>query len=1601
MTNFSTERFNYGTFRRKYTNWRFSSIPNHFTDLTDERLELPDFSTLHLCNDFLSNGDTKNIFPDLDSVFIRHERFIKYLSFIASPPSKSSQPFKILKTSFIFRESLYNAQLMKYQTTLTGFKRVYNEDSVKGLKTALLIKDYTKFLQAVFSGGLKHYYKFEFLLRTILNSIVGSNDARHHYIHFPLSNVAYNKPKYLLPMQRIDMGTLRGITDFSFYLELHLLGFIYVQKNHISSIKPLIWDEQEDINTLSCTSLFTRISDDVLDRINLILSVGDKCIIYNLGEIKNIAKTNNLFPLVISHLNKLKGFDVTDEDEPSENEDSILDDDTVTDKDDEFDNRKLPSETVPQEIDDKELKDVIDPDITNRLNYALKRSSAIDSSPVKVSSVTRTRDANKGMVYKTTPKESELLKRNLDIREDDLPFLTHDANELTDEINDNLVDIDTSLKPVIAPKPSQEKKPEIKISSQYPKVGYLDEMEKNINVALAKVPDVTPTDVERVKKLVQIHLSSKINGMEIGDLVTAPTYNTESRDLSYLDDKVEDKTILKSKINDYDQQYVKKMQSADLAKTLSSFTKQGYFIQNIKETPIHTDFDRKTEYNIKLVDIKGKPHSINFTLPEVNENGELYANGIKFRMVKQQVNLPICKVSDYRVNLASNYNKTILERTRSVNNAFESYIDSYILDLFNQKLIDVVFGEEYLPSQLILPFEYATIRQKYQQISFDKYRFIFYYNHRFDNVVNVDQVKKFEGKYGVYVGNTTGNEYLFWANDDVITILSQDGSSSHTTHFISILNMLYGDKCSLPDICREYTELKILDKVFPTILVLGYEYGLKDIFTTLDLKYNFIPKGKRIKRDSIYDIVIPFSDGHLIFNRYPLSKSLVMSGLCKLPTKTVTFDEMDDQDTYYRLLMQKGISINYLKGIQAFFDFFIDPITEEILQNMGEPTELKQLLIRATELVSTKEFYQSSSLRHHRIRGYERFSDILYNEVARSMAAYNNNVNPAKKFSINPEAVFQKIISDNTIQNLDIINPIHELKYKTQVTFTGTGGRTARSFVANDRKYPEDGVGILSEATPDSSKVALTAYTSANPRITNLRGMYEYNEDNRDKRSTSETFSITGNLMPGLTQDDGKRVSFTNIQLSHHVPCDEGEVCRVRTEYEQVIPHLVSDTFCITAKHNGVITKIDDKKSLLSIDYDDIIIPTKGKIAFPYRIDTTIQEDNKLVYFFTSTKEASKFNVGDIYTVDKNTNFVITTIAHVDENELTLKDDITNYRKVSRKYNGDKLSYVVGYMTSPVMDGGTEVYSFGDQYTATAGDVLRQSYTVNVREKDHVSRGDVLIYNKGFFIADPYTRQVSWKHGVTANIALIDMPETEEDGCSISKSFSEKMKMDTAHVRDIIIDNHTVISNMVNVGDHVNVADKLCDLLEDSINTLVDEEDDDTINFLSELGTSSPKAKYSGTVESIKLYYCCDPSELNESLANLAKKLYAKEKNISVEYKGAKNESNIKYVYSVPKNLKYKSIEFVEGTVLIEVIISKKIVTAQGDKLCILNSNKTITSNVMEKAPYLDDGTEIDILFSTTSISNRIVWSPYLVGHLNLILQKAERDICDMYFDKK
>lgn len=1577
----SLEKMNFSLFQRHFVSYRLSQIPNLILNLSDSKFQLPDRSSLHVVNHFLDHDPAAGIEPDLTNPLIQNETWRKFLKFELSVSGPDTTPYPVADR-YTYMPGRYRGMIPHFFNQHKEVHNIISDDMIDKAPNILAIHEYSALLKMQVTGRLHDYRKFDILMRTILNKIANTNYPRYHFIMLPLSDTLYKRSDYLQAFSRIDQSSLRNRTDFSFFLEVHLLGMIYGETTKLSvtpsAYDVQYWDKHDQLpqaeyastheedepeeegedsepeakSTLSSkeilaqsqnsTSLFERLDQGLSDRTFLVLTHGGHAIVYNLGDIKTFSSSASLFNKVIRHINSLKlvgsqKFSNTDLDK--------MDDetfDTVVDQhsDDPTQVEKAPPQTsTPQESETPETpqdKAIVKP----------QTPSPTTPEPLKITPPPKESDTDKSLPQQTifTPFMSSV----------------HDGLEQT-------------VKQTPVSQSSQE---------------------------------------ARMHKLYEKHMHVKIGGKTLAEHLNPPTTSVASNTLDFLEKDLPDPAMAKSTIANYDDDYMKTLHYHDMARTLTSLMKEGMFVTDIKEESVHDQFNRYTSYRVKLVSTDGKQHSLNYKLPYVDDNGFMLVNGVKSKMIKQQVNLPICKVSPTRVNLASNYNKCLVERTTTKANSFSVWIVKYLSGLKKLDLITLGYGD--LPvTERVLPYEYSAIAQSFLSITFGDWKFNLDYPHRFssDDVsvtesLSANEIKKLESlefKYGTYCGTGPDNTSLFWDMKDRIHRVTSTGKHlDSVVHFVALLDSLFGKEYPLPDMVAEWTELKLLDAVLPVVFVLGYEYGLSNILKLINLEYRFVPQGKRpvMNKD---EIKVPFSDGSLIFSRYPLVKSLVAAGLRKFDTSRYSFISMDTPDAYYALLNDKGIRINYLKGVTSFFKFFIDPITMDVLEHMKEPTNVRDLLLRATEMLSTMEHLPAASLAHHRLRGYERLSGNLYNTVTRALAQYQNSKNPRAVLSINPEEVFMRTMADNTVQNVESINPIHEMKNNTQMTFSGSGGRTSQSFVVNDRQYPDDGVGVMSEATPDSGKVAMTVYTSANPRLTNMRGMYVSNtgDDNLDP---SQVLSVASNLMPGVTQDDGKRANYVAIQLTHHVPCDNGEISRVRTGYEMVIAHRSSDTFAVTAREDGTVVDIDTKLNLVKVQYKDTPVPTAGAITLPYTTTalTTYYTSKSPVRILVKSTDISKYALGTVFKVDPKKNATVTSQERVADIKSLDKDLITKYKDVIAavsKGDADAVYVVYLTLTDPVQPGDVDIYSFGDKYSFVSGSYLKQPLVLNVEKGEAFHRGDVLVFNSGFFDPVPGSKQVGWKHGVPATIAIMEKGETLEDGCLISKHLGDELKMSPAHVRTISFPNDTAVKDVLSVGEEVESTDLLCILEEGDLDALTMTDDPDTIAFLGELNRKAPRAKYHGHIADVQVFYAGEFEHLHPSIQDLVRKVEKKNRAIQAALKGSVKDGLYKNTTKVNPGLKYHGVEFDATTVVIEFTINETIGCSAGDKLVVANANKTVISGVMEKQFYTESKLPVDMVFSATSLYNRIVMSPFIWGILTRISEKMENDILDMYFE--
>ncbi|MFA6843487.1 MAG: hypothetical protein WCR33_03705, partial [Bacilli bacterium] len=670
----------------------------------------------------------------------------------------------------------------------------------------------------------------------------------------------------------------------------------------------------------------------------------------------------------------------------------------------------------------------------------------------------------------------------------------------------------------------------IKEKEEYAKED-VKEMDKAAEVSVEKTQEITKAQAERARRLSKEYKKLEIGGEPIEKLLTQPSEMTiEDNTLPFIQPEVPGPDMTGSTIETLDIVYTKTGFKRDLAAIATSFNPLGMFLVETKEETVADDLNRLKKYTFRYEDTRHKSHTIRFTIPDFDETGRCLVNGSLKALNKQRIANPICKVSPTRVTLTANFNKALVERNTNVAHDFLSYIEKYLAKMEG---VETLFGDNVYPMK---PFanDYTSLGSRYAYFTITpnvstaatsasvKTKFFFNYAERYSEIPEEFQGKleEKEKKYGVLSGysyDTKTAHFIDVEGAFTSVELSSDMEVYHGT-LIDKLEEISGVPAAP---LSEWVDLKILNKSIPIIFALAYRYGLSAMLKYCNVDFFLEEVGSRSDAVSS-DIVVRFQDKRLVIKRTPQVNALLFAGLNNFDLKEVMLEDMDDKNVYYDLIQSRGLSMNNIKGIDDFFDLFIDSMTRDVLRDMHEPTNVRDLLIRATTLLTTREHLDPASSTNYRFRGAEQITGIIYNELARSFATYRNRSLGAKRtWSISEYLIKQKVITQQLMENVTVLNPLDDIKQYTKFSHAGVGGRQSESFKIDDRQYTADAMGTISEATPDNAKVGMTASAPINPVIINARGMSAPVDP---KTLTPDNLlSITSILFPCATCDDSKR----------------------------------------------------------------------------------------------------------------------------------------------------------------------------------------------------------------------------------------------------------------------------------------------------------------------------------------------------------------------------------------------------------------------------------------------------------------------------------------------
>ena len=1646
----STERMIEAKFKRLYTIFRLGHFASRIVEL-DSKFELPTNSILHVADNFAHPNNLDDL-PDVNNnIFIQREHFLRYIYHDTELNLNGPCTYE---DKYIYRIAGLPSKLMKFKSTYRGmFKYIATMDALPKKKEALLIINHNPLFRVKMFGRLQFFRRMELILTSILNNCCKLAEfGKNQFIFLPWDTDFFDKSKFLRSRTELNYASVKYPESFHYIVMMHLLNFL--------------WDT-------ATTSIFSKLPDEVLTQLYIVPYLDGKYIFYNLSVLKNLNVKNMAYRRVCNQLNllSLTGLEETEK-HPAYHD---LVKETITDAKEDPEHQS--SVTNPKDAPVSKIITTVqdEPDtptnVEHKADIVERALTTIDNGVRQViNKVTHTVPAvshgiaetvkTKPVEHKVTPVSTDIVspfnpvtavKKNGEVTKR-IAKVTKEAN--VTKIDTNLADTDNFAE------------------------DYIEDFDKDVDTYIDNY-DMSPAAKSHFKRVARAYKDLTLGGETIEELLKNNSDSSlsdttlDEKQLGYLPDK----SALKSTLDTFEKDYIKKTFKKQLAGIVTSFAKEGAYLTGLKENKVVTDLHNYTEYKCQYTDIRGNKSTVSFKIPNVHSNGTVTIDGVTQIIKKQRCPLPIVKISDTVVSLASNFNKTRVVRNTNKAHSFFTYINNFVNDKTKSNAI-VAYGNNKL--NLPISYEYTVIGERYNNVQFTdidsgtKYLFNFNYEERGQYFgKSADLLKELESEYGVYIGYND-NDYFFVDNNNTVFAVKKSGGEDVEYPLHSLIDIfklsVFKEQRSKIKPLSEWITIRLLDLNMPVIFMLAYRYGLRNTLDYLGIKYtvtearsktitgenveatpatedykddivlatesysrpvlarlgdvtiyatdngnstafgtktlairtiiitvklgtkascsrrisNFdgshfqmandggVPRdvvdrlsqylhcGKRkiskanltmvsadkpldpkvvntprlspseysklvtklnipgnkvmppqpgneaLSEEVKYvpqpnDIHIRFADRVLHFNRYPLQKSLIVAGLANYDLTSYSMSEFEGKDVYFRILADEGTSTNYLKGIDDFYDLFIDNITYSVLKMMKEPTNVRDLLIRCAVLLSTTDHLPPSSGLNHRIRGYEQFAAILCNEMSRSFANFRSHKGLGNKFTINPDAVYLRIIQNATMLPAELGSPMEDMKLKAEVSYAGIGGRTAESFVVNDRRFDESDTGVIGEATVDNGKAGMAATLSYNPNIKGTLGIVQPTED-KNKIEPSQLWTTTALVFPCSTNDDTKRINFINIQSSHLVPVKQYDRLRVRTGYERIVAHRCSRIFAGVAEEDGKVTKIDDKAKLVEVTY-----------------------------------------------------------------------------KSGRK----------------------DVFTFGESYTEFQSFEVTNRVALDVKMGQSFKKGDIITHNTDYFHKDHDTGQVDFSIGSLANVALIESDATTEDSCEISERLSKKLTMYPANERVVVLSAKSLVHYCAKVGDHVIPTDNLMIFEESPMTQSMFTADDDTLSMIADLNKATPHADHQGEIVKIDAYYGCEIKDMSPTLQPIVKA--AVDEKIRRSKLASETDKADEYPTSsiIAKDSKYKGTMFTEDTVMLIFHIKEAIPHGTGDKLVLCNQLKCTCCGVFPKKLYTESGVEVDMLFSARAMNKRIVLSAPLIGIASRILERVEDDICKEWFGEE
>lgn len=663
-----------------------------------------------------------------------------------------------------------------------------------------------------------------------------------------------------------------------------------------------------------------------------------------------------------------------------------------------------------------------------------------------------------------------------------------------------------------------------------------------------------------------------------------------------------DRRVQESLLSSFDEQYQEKQGKEDLMSIVSSFSSNDFMpitISDINIEDTSDDFNKKETMKVRYKTEEGKSVSFTIDIPKFVDKRYFYLGGNKKLMTKQMTRLPICKTKEDRVEITTNFNKMIIERSGGKISRKNSYIVKILKSMKGSSEVDVAYNNcAVVNAEYTNDFEFEELSTTVMSITTEEYRVML---SRYNSSQELDILG-----YPESAITSDMTPFAFNKNNDMFFI--EEGAIYKTTlasngtvkekfaddmfEFIcgSVLKLRdYNEK--LPTIGKSfiYSNMKMLGVRYPIFAIVGLREGLSNILRRYNVKHTIYEKGTYSNTQGWVEI--KFKDKSLVYED-TIRNTLLLNITYKMDTENYLLSEFDTEKPYLDFIIDKMGQPLYVKNnIKLNLDVWIDPITYSVLKDLKLPTDIVDLLLLANTMLQNNTYRMQNDVRNFRIRSNEIIYGMLYYIVAMSVVGYRNmkmNGKNADYVEVKKNALISQLLQSPNVNDMSTLNPALEVENIATVSAKGHRGiNLSRAYGMDLRAYdPNSMVGIFGNGTPVGGGVGVVRYMSYNPKIENVRGYIPTIDQN--SLSAANMLSPTEMLQSFCTVSaDPPRQAMALAQARHTMPIKKPSRPLISSGVTKTIPYMISDDFCFKAKDSGVVENIDNSNELVILQYDN------------------------------------------------------------------------------------------------------------------------------------------------------------------------------------------------------------------------------------------------------------------------------------------------------------------------------------------------------------------------------------------------------------------------------